>query len=187
MAETNPGEYSPVQRQQDVPGPNELVSAVMDGELLHHDARAAIALFGQQGDLRRNWSEYHMIGDALRRAPVLASDVTAKVARRLADEPTVLAPRRAPQKSVMIAWSAAASVAAVAVVGWVTLKTPEGPAAGAPAFQQAATLAKLEPQQLRGNVSEYLIAHQEFSPGIAMQSATPYQRAAYETLPDAAR
>jgi sigma-E factor negative regulatory protein RseA len=187
MAKTNPGEDSPVQRQLDVPGPDELVSALMDGELLHHDARAAIARFGEQENLRSNWSEYHMIGDALRRAPVLSSDVTARVARRLADEPTVLAPRRAPQNRAMIAWSAAASVAAVAVVGWVTLKTPEGPAADAPAFQQAATLAQLAPQQVRGNVSEYLIAHQEFSPGIAMQSATPYQRATYESQPDVAR
>lgn len=186
MAETNPGEGSHMQRQQDVPGPDELVSALMDGELLHHDARAAIALFRQQENLRHNWSEYHMIGDALRQTPVLSSDVTARVARRLADEPAVLAPRRAPQNRAMIAWSAAASVAAVAVVGWVTLKTPDGPA-DAPAFQQAATLARLEPQQLRGTVSEYLIAHQEFSPGIAMPSATPYQRAAYETQPDVAR
>ena len=187
MAKTNPGEDPQAQRQQSVPGTDELVSALMDGELLHHDARAAIALFRQQEHLRRSWSEYHMIGDALRRAPVLSSDVTARVARRLLDEPTVLAPRRAAQKGAVIAWSAAASVAAVAIVGWVTLKTPEGPATDAPAFQQAATVAKLDPQQLRGNVSEYLIAHQEFSPGIAMQSTTPYQRATYETQPDVAR
>jgi len=181
MANANLDEDSHPPQPQSAPGLDELISALMDGELLHHDAQDAIAKFKQRGESRRSWSEYHLIGDALRGGPALSSDVAARVALRLADEPALSAPRRVPQRRSMIAWSAAASVAAVAVVGWVALKVPAEPAAGSSVSPLAATVAKLAPQQLRGNVGEYLIAHQEFSPGTAVQDASPYQRAAYET------
>lgn len=179
MANANLDEDSHPPQLQSAPGLDELVSALMDGELLHHDAQDAIAEFNRRGESWRSWSEYHLIGDALRGAPALSSDVAAKVALRLADEPALSAPRRVSQRRSMIAWSAAASL--VAVVGWVTLKVPAEPAAGPSASPLAATVAKLAPQQLRWNVGEYLIAHQEFSPGTAVQAASPYQRAAYET------
>jgi sigma-E factor negative regulatory protein RseA len=87
----------------------------------------------------------------------------------------------------MLALSAAASVAAVAVVGWVALRVPAEPAAGPSVSPLAMNVAKLAPQQLRRNVGEYLIAHQEFSPGTAVQDTSPYQRATYETAVDVAR
>ena len=162
---------------------NERISALMDGEVDEPELARDLAQLRSDGDLRRSWDTYHLIGDTLRGhvAPALA----AKVSQRLAGEPTVLAPqRRAPRgKIARLAFSAAAGAAGVALVAWLALpglnpepqqvaaSAPPGARPGAPA---AAPAAAVTPVAV--GVENYLLAHQSFSPAGAMQGVAPYVR-----------
>lgn len=158
---------------------NQRVSMLMDGELENPEAVAVLAELKQQ-ELRQQWMAYHLIGDAMRGAPVVLSpEFPARLAERLAAEPAILVPRRsaASGRPVMIALSAAASIAAVVLVGWVTLQmTAPQPAPGSlaavspdsPPLAQAGTPLNVN--------NAYLVAHQEFSPSTAMHGVVPYVR-----------
>ena len=72
----------------------EKISAFMDGEIEGIEATAQINRLKEDGRLRASWDTYHLIGDTLRGEKLsLSSDFTAKLSARLADEPTVFAPR----------------------------------------------------------------------------------------------
>lgn len=165
------------------------LSALMDGELDAAEATEAIAQLKKMDGLRGEWATYHLIGDALRQS-VTMPDIAQRVSERLAAEPTVLAPRSLfslhlpMQKAKVFALSAAASVAAVAVVGWISFHTVdqsrENLAAGNNAGNrtslnavQVATSASVPPP---AQMNDYLLAHQEFSPSTAMQGVAPYVR-----------
>ncbi|MCF8192464.1 MAG: sigma-E factor negative regulatory protein [Burkholderiales bacterium] len=99
----------------------ERISELMDGEL---DGLQADLLLRRMndGDARASWEAYHLIGDVLRGD--LGCQVSGRVSARLAAEPTVLAPR--PLAGVQtrgLGMSIAASVAAVAVVGYLAMNT----------------------------------------------------------------
>src|SRR4051794_13140933 len=99
---------------------NERISALMDGELDEHAAAQAIEQCGCEATAREAWCTYHLISDAMRESRVLAADFTARVATRLAGEPTVLAPGAlgaSPRQRFALA--AAAGAAGVALVGWL--------------------------------------------------------------------
>ena len=99
----------------------ERISEWMDGELDGLQAELMMRRIGDD-DTRATWAAYHLIGDALRGD--LGCNVAARVSARLADEPTVLAPR--PLAGVQargLGMSIAASVAAVTVVGYLALTT----------------------------------------------------------------
>jgi sigma-E factor negative regulatory protein RseA len=158
---------------------NERISALMDGEADEPELTRDLIHLSSNGDLRRTWDTYHLIGDTLRghAAPALA----AKVSQRLDREPTVLAPpRRAPRgKIAQLVYSAAACVAAVALVVWLALPglkpEPQQVAASAPqGTLSAAPEAALTPAAV--GVENYLLAHQSFSPAGAMQGVTLYVR-----------
>lgn len=169
------------------------ISALMDGELDAEDAASIIKGLRQSEDMRDAWTDYHLIGDALRQS-VTIPDITQRVSARLAAEPTVLAPWRRPpmHKVKAYALGAAASLAAVAVVGWMGLQTIDRPAqenlaaakpVPATAIQAPAVTAALAPAQMNG----YLLAHQEFSPSTAIQGVAPYVRTVADTQGRAAR
>jgi hypothetical protein len=88
----------------------------------------------------------------------------------------VLAPQRsrAAQKLRPHALSVAASIAAVAFVGWIALSGGQRDAV------QLAATAPAEVKQLvvpAGAVAnDYLLAHQRYSPSNAMQGVAPYVR-----------
>src|SRR5256885_16201756 len=70
-------------------------------------------------ELRGAWDTYHLIGDAL--GGEVGPGTADRVAARLREEPTVLAPPPEKSPSRRLGWyamSAAASVAAVAFVVW---------------------------------------------------------------------
>jgi sigma-E factor negative regulatory protein RseA len=159
------------------------ISALMDGELDEHQAREHLARLKHDRELLSCWHTYHLIGDAMRGERALSQAFEERLTARLAGEPTVLAPRRSTAKRVTAyALSAAASLSAVALVGWMAFfnspltpqpelakASPTPPSAAAPSTQ----LANFPSD---GQMNEYLIAHQEFSPSTAIQGLAPYIR-----------
>ena len=185
----------------------ETISALMDGELDSDEAAREIARVKQDATRRHSRDAYHVIGDALR-GEHLRADFSARFSKRfseqLALEPTVVAPRiRAPRTMQTWALSAAASVAAVAAVGWVAVNvlnsdSAPGALAKAPAASVAGPVAVLQPAgpiikapapvvaaAAPEHVQEYLLAHQGISPITAIQGVTPYIRTV-SNVPDAA-
>jgi len=157
------------------------ISALMDGELDEHEATEPLAALGRDRDAFEAWRRYHLISDALQDAQALSADFTSRFAARLAQEPTVLAPRRVAVRGESARWiglSAAASVAAVAMVAWLAFSTPPGtaPDALAVAPQESAAageMARVAPPQ---TANDYLLAHQGYSPRLSLQGVVPYVR-----------
>ncbi|HEX8987056.1 MAG TPA: sigma-E factor negative regulatory protein [Rhodocyclaceae bacterium] len=151
------------------------LSALMDGEVAEHEAQVLWAALREDEELRRRWLDYQVIGDALKGEGRLDRELAGRVMQALEAEPTVLAPRPAPASRV--AWrrqamALAASLAGVAVVGWLALGSghapqPEIVAQQVPAAtSQAAavpvseTIAASPVRQASPDMQEYLIAHE---------------------------
>lgn len=161
------------------------ISELMDGELDGHGVQRQFARVRDDAGLRHGWDTFHLIGDVMRGERALSQDFEGRLAARLAEEPTVLAPRpRATKRFVAYALSAAASLSAVAVVGWMALfNSPLAPQpelakapAAAPAPAVPAPIAQLDSVPSEGTMNEYLIAHQEYSPSSEIQGVVPYIR-----------
>ena len=164
------------------------ISALMDGELAEGEVDAPIGALRQGGEALETWRCYHLISDSLKENPMLSSGFSARFAERLAKEPTILAPAAIPPRArksrTWIPLSAAASIAAVAVVGSM-----------APQFfdSQVQTVAGRAPERAKpavvtvvpmpGAVNDYLLAHQNYSPRSTLQGVAPYVR----TVSDSAR
>jgi sigma-E factor negative regulatory protein RseA len=161
----------------------EKLSAMMDDALAEGERESCVRRLEEDEELRATWDVYHLIGDALRghTAPQVAEQVRA----RLAAEPTILAPRRARRTGGGLAWyplAAAASVAAVALVGWLALplfdvQPGADPRTMARVVEPAPAPVVVPPAQ---GVADYLLAHQRFSPAIAMSGLAPYVRTVAE-------
>jgi sigma-E factor negative regulatory protein RseA len=157
------------------------ISAWMDGELDDRQAHEEFTRLKQDGGLADGWNTYHIVGDSLRGDPVLSAQFNRRMIERMSAEPTILAPQRSRVKRAMTyALSAAASVAAVALVGWVAfvsspvVEVAQAPVTSpAPAAIPATQLASVPSD---GKMNEYLIAHQEFSPSTSIQGVAPYIR-----------
>ena len=161
------------------------LSALMDGELDDKAAAEVIQALGSDREAVRAWRTYQLISDAMRQSRVLSEGFTARVAERLATEPTVLAPRsRVPgfqgESREWFALSAAASVAAVSLVGWMAFapQTPIAPVAQAPVAQVPDGKPTMVPLPTAAN--DYLLAHQGFSPRVSLQGMAPYVRTVSE-------
>jgi sigma-E factor negative regulatory protein RseA len=161
------------------------ISAFMDGETRQHETEQAILHLKQHQEHLESWNTFHLIGDAMRGDPMLRNDFTTRLRSRLQQEPTVLAPRFSWRKPLNLALSAAASLAAVAVI--VTLVIidnplkPQSQVAVAPkpaaiVTTQAVALPQPVASANQGRINEYLMAHQEFSPSTALQGVAPYVR-----------
>jgi sigma-E factor negative regulatory protein RseA len=155
---------------------NDRISALMDGELDEKSAAQLIEALTRDGEAVRTWRRYHLIGDAMRGGLPLSDGFTERLAQRLAAEPTVLAPRRIRTESprLFTVSAAAASVAAVAFVGWMAF-APQTSVAPAPVAQvQAPVEAKPVLVPLPNAANDYLLAHQGFSPRVSLQGMAPY-------------
>lgn len=172
----------------------EQISALMDNELQDQDARQALLRLGDTPDARESWATYHLIGDVMR-GQSSTVNVAGRVSAALLMEPTVLAPRRTgrPGKAMTYALSAAASVSAIAVVGWMAFSTgnvvnPQSELAravpAAPAVQMAEPQLVSAPSD--GQMNEYLLAHQGVSPSSGLQGVAPYIRT-ISTAPEVGR
>ena len=192
------------------------ISAFVDGELGKRELVEVIEVVERDETARETWQLYHLISDALRDTALRAPGFSARVAQALAAEPTVLAPGRLPAERVRwVALSAAASLAAVTLVGWLAFapgpeqrpdrlsgvpiatapqsSVPGGPVqatstpAIAPAAQQAVAVQREStvPSAIpvsAATASDYLFAHQEFSPGMSLQGMAPYVRTVSGTV-----
>jgi sigma-E factor negative regulatory protein RseA len=139
------------------------VSELMDCELDERSAANVIAAIEADASLKQDWNDYHLIGDALRASAHLDVDVRASVAERLADEPTVLAPRRwgaRPRVRVAGAVALAASVSFAAVIGWQQWSRPDHTAMMV-ASSQSSDYDQLQP--VSSNADAYFLAHQEMA------------------------
>jgi sigma-E factor negative regulatory protein RseA len=153
----------------------EQISRLMDGELEGAEADAAFReLKGPDGVA--SWACYHVIGDTLRRCGEPTPGFAERFSARLEAEPTVLAPRPMRAPRLPFVWAAAASVAAVLVVGSVAVSTldPQPTAIAKAREANAVRTAQVRPQPVS---PDYLLAHQEYSPTTQIQGVGPYLRA----------
>jgi sigma-E factor negative regulatory protein RseA len=154
----------------------EEISRFMDGEV---DGAEADAVYRQlkHSEGTATWVCYHVIGDALRGSAQHLPGFAERFAQRMASEPTVLAPRSRANAGLPFAWAAAATLAAVVVVGWVAVtlfdSQPTALATAREAGTVRATVGRAQPV-----APDYLIAHQEYSPTTQIQGVGPYLRSA---------
>jgi sigma-E factor negative regulatory protein RseA len=173
----------------------ELISCLIDGELDRGEAEALLRGVCDDADLRARWEQMHLVGDALRSSEVAACHAGSfcrRVAAALASEPTVLAPRKAPERSQARRWivPGVAVAASVAALGWVALPMlappPSVTLATAPAASPAPAAAEQpQPQPvtsrrsvpaMNASLDVYLSAHRELTGGTAMPRAAHYLR-----------
>lgn len=130
----------------------------MDGELDEREAAEAIAALAKDAQAHEAWRTYHLIGDAMREGPL------------------VVASRRAAANAPRwrVAFPAMAVAAAVALVSWVAFAPVQqnSPAQLAPVAEAKPAAVVLPPSA----ANDYLLAHQGFSPRVALQGMTAYVR-----------
>ncbi len=162
------------------------ISALMDGELESGENESTIAKLREDRSLMDAWRTYHLIGDALRQTRALSDEFSARFSERLAQEPTVMAPRMlgvtARERVRRVALPMAASFAAVVLVAWLALSpgpgnlpvqaplAQSGQPVPAPVVQGPASVPLPE------TASDYMLAHQAYSPSVALQGMAPYAR-----------
>jgi negative regulator of sigma E activity len=144
------------------------LSALMDGELDDDEAGRAIGRLSKDADALRIWSEYGLIGDAMRGCVQDTSSLDMRIKAALAAEPTILAPVAKPNRQPVY-WAAAA--AAVAAITWTVLSVapvnPGVPVAAnglmAPSTQAAPVQPATAQDVASNEVAPYLEAHQDYA------------------------
>ncbi|MBI1396860.1 MAG: anti-sigma 24 factor [Betaproteobacteria bacterium] len=168
----------------------ERLSALMDGEFEEGESAGHWKRVGSDSELMDCWHVYHLIGDVMRGDRPVSADFASRVREALEGEPTVLAPRRQTSRTLkrvrLYALSAAATVAGVAVVGWLAVQNgPLGDSVGgarladanAPVPTQTAAVVPVADQQVDDpEVDDYLRVHQEYSPTAVMHGVASYVR-----------
>jgi len=191
----------------------EQLSALVDGELAGDEVARACAAWRGDAALRGTWHAYHLIGDVLRSddlasAPSRDERFLRQLRGRLAQEPTVLAPRAAavvPAVRLRRRWRAGAAVAAGFVLVAGVLVVTQAPApepasrsmaqAPSPVVPVAATTAGpaadtgdamlvTDGKILRdARLDRYLAAHQRFAGASALGVPSSFLRSATATPP----
>ncbi len=167
------------------------ISACMDGEAGEFGLHGSAAQLADDHEAREAWRTYHLIGDVLRGLPVTSSEFSERVARALAAEPTVVAPRKLPATRASARWAAlsvAAGLAGIAWVGWMafapTIAGRPQISAKAEIRQAAPAAAAHKPELARvppPRAADYLLAHQAYSPRLTLQGLAPYVRTVSDT------
>jgi sigma-E factor negative regulatory protein RseA len=154
----------------------EEISRLMDGEL-EDELLDSVCTGMRHPHGASTWVCYHLIGDALRGNGPLSRGFSERFAARLAAEPTIVAPRSRQARPLTFAWAAAATLAAVSLVGWVAVGTIDTQSGVVAKAREAATVrpAKVRPQAVP---TDYLLAHQEYSPTAQIQGVGPGLRSA---------
>jgi len=167
------------------------LSAFLDDELESRRQATVLSAVARDEELRRAWDSYQLIGDALRRSPVLDGWLTPRIMERLEREPVVISPpMRRGEHPIRTSLAVVATAAGVALVAWVTL----GPVAEPPASSLALAPASVPPGVQSGapsrviarvpiagavassRMQEYMVAHQTYSPANRVLGGTAYVR-----------
>jgi sigma-E factor negative regulatory protein RseA len=159
------------------------ISRLMDGEVDDAEFERCVASL-RSGEAMEAWICYHVIGDSLRGAHGISAQVSSRFRTALAAEPTVLAPPRERTRTsqpATFAWAVAATIAAVTVVGYTAFSMVDVPPNAIAKAREAATMRAAQVRPAGDVASEYLLAHQEFSPAMSIQGGAPYLRAATAT------
>ena len=162
----------------------ERISAFVDGEIEESEVTGQVRRMKEDPRLRAVWGTYHLIGDTLRGEKIgLSQDFNAKLSAKLAEEPTILAPRtRTPlhTSARRFALPVAASLGGVALVAWLAVfNNPFAPQKESLALAPPPALAaqtQLAANPASGEVNDYLLAHQQFSSSTTMQGVASYVR-----------
>jgi sigma-E factor negative regulatory protein RseA len=165
------------------------ISALMDSELDAREAQASLAALRDDADAHAAWHTYHLISDAIQGRAMLGMRCAHRVAARLAQEPALIGPLPAAVAAAQrprwfVPSALAASVAAVALVGWMALAPQPRPGTGelvrapAPAPVSPVAQKRLEPARVPMTVAarDYLLAHQAYSPRNSLLGVAPYVR-----------
>ena len=160
------------------------ISLLVDGELQGREAAEPLSALREDGEAREAWRTYHLISDALRDTRMLSQGFSARMALRLDEEPTVLAPaarrRTVIERARRYSLPVAAGVAAVALVGVLAFESQQLPPAPAPVAQapQSKPAAPKEPARVPLPLAahDYVLAHQGYSPRNLLQGMAPYVR-----------
>jgi sigma-E factor negative regulatory protein RseA len=151
------------------------ISILMDGELCSDEAEILLGRLKRHPEARSDWLTYHLIGDALRQPDYVPVDISGAIFTRLREEPTVLAPpSKQHSKAGYFAMSAVASIMAVAFLAWWSLQID-----AEPLHQQvklSSNAAAVVSLPVNEGVNDYLLAHQEYSPGSDVRGASSYIR-----------
>jgi sigma-E factor negative regulatory protein RseA len=151
------------------------ISTLMDGELCTEEAEILLGRIKRHPEARSEWSTYHMIGDVLRQPDYVSNDICGVIFERLRTEPTVLAPQgKQNTKAGYFAMSAVASIMALAFLAWLSVQID-----AEPLHLQAKQVSNVAPAvnlPVNESVNDYLLAHQEFSPGSDVRGAASYIR-----------
>lgn len=148
---------------------SEQISALMDDEIAIEDAAHLIAAMHSNKQAAQAWSDFQLIGDAMRGDMMLSNRFKHHLMQKLEQEPTVLAPKAAQhyteqqvssKEKLSVKWSMAASFAAVMVVSFMALQQQVRP--GNPT--QVVEIAQSQPSQQQDIPNEYLAAHQASAP-----------------------
>jgi len=148
----------------------EWVSAAVDGQA---DSQA-LAQLAADADSQQQWARYHLIGDAIRGElpETIHLDLSAGIAAAIEQEPTILAPRRAPAQGKLGGilrqfgqYGIAAAVALVAVVGVQNYQAVDNEAAPLPVLSTRPLVGSASPvslqtgaqQQNQGMINEQLM------------------------------
>ncbi len=155
------------------------ISELMDGELPRRESKRQIARLERDPRLSERWDTYHLIRDTLRREVDLGPTFTRRVRACLEHEPVLIAPHtRIGYRMARYALPMAAAVAGVTVVAWLALTEAPTGAPSTLAQRGAAPAPSATVMRASASVaaSDYLVAHQEFSPRTAMQGVASYAR-----------
>ena len=147
------------------------LSTLLDGdssESADPCAKQLCAWWGDDAQARRDWHTWNLIGDVMRseelaRAPVRDADFLARLHKRLADEPVVLAPA-AVKLAAVRGWGQVWLLPAAVVAGFVTVAGVLVVARTAPPSSSPVLAANMEPGPSTAAVSSALPAS---SPGVA--------------------
>lgn len=175
---------------------NELVSALVDGQLRDAEFSRVMAHLEDSSEARQRWQSYHVVGDALRtgHADVSAhdADFVLRLRARLQQEVpslTVQAPVKSIPQAVRSAsandhrWRLVvglASVVMVAVLAWQGFKGAQAPGAELAAAPQAGATAGIgegTPVMIRDpQLDALMAAHRQFGGTSALQMPTGFLR-----------
>lgn len=163
-----------VSRTMDGPVMNDQISALMDNELDAASATALAERMRQEPALRRQWAEYHLIGDALRQARPLSDGFTGRVMQSIDAEPAWVVAGGFQRLRSAAVWAAAATLTAFSVGTWYLVQATH-PADASRALA-ATQLINQTASAGQTDMNPYLVVHQDFSPGLLTQGIDPYAR-----------